>query len=81
MTDANSPLRRAKDFDPEVLSLFDRYVHGLITRREFLSGAARYATGTLGAVGLLSALSPQFAQAQQVAPTDARLQAGYVEFE
>ena len=26
------------DFHPEVLGLFDRYVHGLIDRREFLRG-------------------------------------------
>jgi carboxymethylenebutenolidase len=71
--------RTAADFDPDVLALFDQYVHGQIDRRGFLSGAARFA-GTVGAAGLLVALSPQFAAAQQVKPDDGRLDARYVEF-
>lgn len=76
-----SPRRTAQDFAPEVLSLFDRYVHGLISRRAFLTGAARYTTGGLTAAALLAALSPQYAQAQQVRPDDARLDASYVEID
>ena len=71
---------RASDFDPEVLRLFDQYVHGLIDRRGFLSGAARFAVGASGAAGLLAALTPRFAAAQQVKPDDARLSARHVEF-
>ena len=67
------PTHTANDFDPEVLRLFDKYVHGGLDRRGFLDGAARYAVGGVTALGLLEALSPKFAQAQQVAPTDARL--------
>jgi carboxymethylenebutenolidase len=65
--------RQASDFDPEVLSLFDRYVHGAIDRRGFLEGAARFAAGGLTAVMLLDALSPRFAEAQQVPEDDKRL--------
>jgi hypothetical protein len=32
--------RTAADFPPEVLKLFDGYVHGHITRREFLDRGA-----------------------------------------
>ena len=71
----------AKDFQPEVLQLFDRYVHGDLSRRGFLESAARIAGSAAGAAGLLSALSPQFAQAQQVAPNDGRIQAHYQEFD
>src|SRR5688572_18500613 len=53
--------KTAKDFDPEVLSLFDKYVHGRIDRRGFLEGAATFAVGGLTAAGLLEALSPNFA--------------------
>ncbi|QYF93846.1 dienelactone hydrolase family protein [Massilia sp. PAMC28688] len=67
------------DFDPEVLKLFDQYVHGQIDRRGFLSEAGRYAVGGVTAAGLLSALSPSFA-ATMVAPTDPRIQARYVEY-
>ncbi len=70
----------ASDFDPEVLKLFDQYVHGAIDRRGFLAAAGRFAVGAAGATGLLAALSPQFAAAQQVRPDDKRLDAKYVEF-
>ena len=75
------PRHTAKDFHPEVLKLFDRYVHGGITRRGFLDGAAKYAVGGLGAVGLLEALNPKFAEAQQVPKNDPRITAEYVEFD
>ena len=73
--------RKASDFDPEVLRLFDQYVHGLIDRRGFLAGASRFAVGATTAAGLLAALSPKFAEAQQVAPDDARIVAKSVEIE
>ena len=74
------PRLTAKDFDPEVLKLFDSYVHGLIPRRDFLKGAAKFAVGTVTAEGLLEALNPQFAQAQQIKHDDPRIRASYVEF-
>jgi carboxymethylenebutenolidase len=55
------------------MRLFDRYVHGDIDRRGFLDGAARFAAGGAGAALLLEALSPRFAQAQQVAKSDPRI--------
>nr|WP_316639544.1 dienelactone hydrolase family protein [uncultured Roseateles sp.] len=63
----------AQDFSADVLQLFDRYVHGDLSRRGFIDQAARAAGGTAAAAGLLAALSPQFAQAQQVVPTDPRI--------
>ena len=75
------PKQTANDFHPEVLKLFDSYVHGGIDRRGFLDGAARFAVGGVSAAALLEALSPKFAQAQQVAPTDSRIKAEWVEFE
>lgn len=69
----------AHDFAPEVLQLFDQYVHGLLSRRGFLQSAAKYTAGVAGAELVLSQLSPQFAQAQQVQGTDPRIQARYVE--
>lgn len=69
----------AKDFDPEVLKLFDQYVHGLMPRRDFLKSAAKFAVAGLGAEGLLNALNPRFAEARQVADNDPRLISRYVE--
>lgn len=48
----------AKDFQPEVLELFDHYVHGELSRRGFLDHAARLAGSAAAAAGLLTALSP-----------------------
>lgn len=77
---ATPPRKTADDFDPEVLRLFDRYVHGLLDRRGFLTGAARFAVGATTAAGLLAALTPRFAAAQQVKPDDPRLRTEYLEF-
>ena len=79
MTDRHRPLTAA-DFDPEVLRLFDQYVHGAIDRRGFLDRAARFAVGGVTAATLLEALSPKFAAAEQVKKTDARIAASTVEF-
>jgi carboxymethylenebutenolidase len=70
----------AKDFQPEILQLFDRYVHGDISRRGFLDSAAGVVGSGVTAAGLLAALNPQFAQAQQIKPDDARLQTRYLDF-
>jgi carboxymethylenebutenolidase len=70
--------KTAADFDPEVLKLFDQYVHGGINRRDFLSSATRYAVGGTTAAGLLSALTPSFA-APLVPPDDQRITTRYVE--
>ncbi|HEV7816865.1 MAG TPA: dienelactone hydrolase family protein [Janthinobacterium sp.] len=71
--------KTASDFDPEVLKLFDQYVHGQLSRRGFLASAGKYAVGGMTAAGLLSALSPSFA-AQMVAPADPRIKTRYVEY-
>lgn len=74
--------KTADDFHPEVLKLFDQYVHGQASRRDFLTGAAKYAAlAGVTATGLLAALSPQFAEAQQIKPDDARIKATYVEID
>src|SRR5688572_5755907 len=78
---ADVPRRTADDFDPQVLRLFDQYVHGFIDRRSFLAGAAQFAVAASGAAGLLAALSPRFAEAQQVKPDDARIATEYREFD
>ncbi len=67
------PFTKAGDFPAEVLKLFDQYVHNVIDRRSFLDGAAKFAVGGLTAAGFLEALSPRFAEAQQVSPHDPRL--------
>ncbi len=79
---APKPARKtAADFDPEVLRLFDQYVHGQLDRRGFLERAGRIAAASgATAAGLLAALSPDFALGQRVPPGDARIRAELVEF-
>jgi carboxymethylenebutenolidase len=73
--------KTANDFDQDLLILFDAYVHGAIDRRGFLDKAAKYAVGGLTAVGLLEALSPKFAEAQQIAKDDKRLKTEWLEYQ
>jgi carboxymethylenebutenolidase len=72
--------KKAEDFDPELLVLFDAYVHGGIDRRGFLERASRFAVGGMTAAMLLDALSPRFAEAQQVAKDDPRVKTEYLEY-
>jgi carboxymethylenebutenolidase len=69
--------KKASDFDPQLLSLFHRYVHGAINRREFLDGAAKFAIGGLTATALWDMLRPNYALAQQVAKDDQRIKTEY----
>jgi carboxymethylenebutenolidase len=66
-------------FPPEVWSLFDKYVHGAISRRDFIDRASALAVAGMSGAALLEALNPKFAAAQQIAPTDQRVKAEYVE--
>lgn len=70
----------AKDFAPELLELYDGYVHGKLSRRDFLERAATYAVGSLTAVGILAALSPDYALAAQVSFTDQDILAEYITY-
>jgi len=66
---------KASDFPQEVLSLFDRYVHGGIDRREFLDKAAKYAVGGMTAAAMLEALRPNFVLGEVIPANDSRVKA------
>ena len=72
--------KKASDFDPELLKLFDRYVHGGINRRQFLDGAGKFAVGGLTAAAILEALAPNYAWAEQVPKDDKRLKTEYMTY-
>ncbi len=73
--------KKASDFPPEVLKLFDGYVHGQLNRREFLDRAAKFAVGAFTATAMLESLKPNFAWAQQVAKDDKRIKSGYMDYD
>ena len=64
--------KNAEEFDPELLDLYDQYVHGAVDRRQFLDRASRFALGGVTAAALLETLSPHYAWAEQVPANDSR---------
>ena len=73
--------KKASDFPPEVLKLFDGYVHGMLSRREFLDRATKYAIGGFTAAAMLESLRPNYAFAQQVLKDDSRIKTEYLSYE
>ena len=72
--------KKASDFPPEVLELFDGYVHGHLSRRDFLDRAAGYTAGGMGAAAMLASLSPNFAWALQVPEGDPRIRTEWLDY-
>ncbi len=72
--------KKASDFPQEVLNLFDGYVHGRMSRRDFLDRAGKYAVGGFTAAAMLESLRPNFAWAEQVKKDDPRIKAEYIEY-
>lgn len=70
----------AKDFHPALLELYDGYVHGRLSRRDFLDRAAAFTVAGVGAVTVLASLSPDYALAQQVQFTDPDIVADYITY-
>ena len=69
------------DIDRKILDLFDGYVHGTLSRRQFLERAARITASGVSASALLAALSPDYSLAQQVDPNDTSIVTSYKKFE
>jgi carboxymethylenebutenolidase len=67
--------KKASDFPQELLDLLDGYVHGGISRRQFLHRAQKFAVGGVTAAALFQMLKPNFAWAIQVPPDDKRIKA------
>ena len=61
----------------EAIELYNQFIHGLISRRDFMDGVQRFAVGGLAAAAIVEALMPNYALAQQVSKTDNRIKASY----
>ncbi len=68
------------EYDRRVMRLFDGYVHGQITRREFLDRAAKFTTAGVSAAAVLASLSPDYALAKQVDPDDPSIKTSYKKY-
>lgn len=73
-------MSKKKEMDRRVMRLFDGYVHGQITRREFLDRVAAVTASGVAAAMLLKSLSPDYALAQQVDPDDKSLSVSYKKY-
>jgi carboxymethylenebutenolidase len=61
----------------EAVQLYNLFIHGEISRRDFVEGVKRFAIGGLTAAVVIDALMPNYAQGQQVSKTDDRIKATY----
>lgn len=61
----------------EAVALYNKFIHGGMSRRAFMDGIKKIAVGTMAASAMVEALMPQYASAQQIAPTDNRIKASY----
>lgn len=65
------------EIDQRVFDLYDEYCHGRMDRRSFLAQCAAIA----GGLAMAQALIPNYARAQTISFTDARIKATYVTYE
>ncbi|QJF50000.1 YghX family hydrolase [Roseobacter ponti] len=77
----NGPRKTARDFDPRILEIFDGYVHGTMSKREFLNRAGKYAAAGVTGAMILEQLQPNYALAQQVDPDDPDIETAVIEYE
>jgi carboxymethylenebutenolidase len=70
----------AKDFDQDLLELYDFYAHGKITKRQFLDRAGKFAVGGVTAAALLGMMSPNYALAEQVSFNDTDIVPEYITY-
>ena len=61
----------------EAIELYNLYIHGEISRRDFMDGVQRFAIGGLAVATIIEALMPNYALGQQVSRTDERIKATY----
>jgi carboxymethylenebutenolidase len=61
-----------------LIDLYNVYIHGGMSRRDFIEGIGRFAVGGLTVATILEGLMPNYALGQQVPPNDARLRTEYL---
>jgi carboxymethylenebutenolidase len=62
--------KRATDFHPHILEIFDGYVHGVISKRDFIRQAGKFAAAGVTGAMILDQLQPNYAWAAQVPADD-----------
>jgi len=59
----------------EAVELYNKFIHGGMSRRAFMEGVQRLAIGGIAASAIIEALMPNYALGQQVSRTDDRIKA------
>ncbi len=70
-------MKSKKRIPAEAVDLYTRFIHGEVSRRDFLAGVQRFAVGGLTATVIVEALMPNYALGQQVSRDDDRVTATY----
>jgi carboxymethylenebutenolidase len=61
----------------EAIALYNKFIHGGMSRRAFMDGVQKFAVGGVTAAAIVEALMPNYAQGQQVRKDDDRIKASY----
>jgi carboxymethylenebutenolidase len=73
--------KTAQDFDQRLLDLYDQYCHGMIERRQFVSGVSKFATAGVSTAALVEMLLPNYALAEQVKADDPRIKTQIITYD
>ena len=73
-------MANSEKYDRRVMRLFDGYVHGQISRRQFLDATAKITASATAAAAILASLSPDYSLAQQVDPNDKSIGTSYKKY-
>jgi carboxymethylenebutenolidase len=69
--------KKAPQLPAELVQIYNTYIHGGMTRREFFDATKRFAVGGLTAAAIVEALMPNYALGQQIPKDDKRLKTEY----
>jgi carboxymethylenebutenolidase len=70
-------MEQTRRIPAEAVELYTQFIHGEISRRDFVSGVERFAVAGLTATAIVEALMPNYALGQQVPKDDERIKASY----
>jgi carboxymethylenebutenolidase len=62
---------------PAAIEAYNQFIHGEIDRRAFMDRVKRVAVSGVAAAAIVDRLMPNYAEAQQVKPTDERIKTEY----
>lgn len=66
--------------NPNIINLYNDYIHGDMPRRSFLKRMAEIAGSAAAAAAILPLIETNYAWGGQVSPADERLESGYVDY-